>query len=135
MFHVINSSKMNNLNLFKNFQGHRKIFRTTRCFSRIKDIMSFDSKFKDNSWRSRMSGNLTSGESSLKKGSVTEGQLFISLFSIKPHFLLKLWEPGYDIFVLWFQPKTSNFSCLTNALAPPPIVLESCLMAQTDRPT
>ena len=47
---------------------------------------------------------------------------------------LTLWEPGYDIFVLWFQPKTSNFSCLTNALAPPPIALESCLMTQTDRP-
>jgi len=89
MFNVINSSKMNNLNLFKNSQGHRKIFRTTRCSSRIKD-MSFDSKFKDNSWHSRMSGNLTSGESSLKKGSVTEGQIFISLFSIKPHFLLRL---------------------------------------------
>jgi len=40
---------------------------------------------------------------------------------------MALWEPGYDIFVLWFRPKTSNFSCLTNALAPPPIAPESCL--------
>ena len=28
-----------------------------------------------------------------KKGSVAEGQLLISLFSIKPHFLLTLWHP------------------------------------------
>jgi len=30
--------------------------------------------------------------------------------------------------------KTAVFGCLTNALAPPPIVLESCSRAQTDRP-
>jgi len=30
--------------------------------------------------------------------------------------------------------KTAVFGCLTNALAPPPIALESCWMAQTDRP-
>ena len=47
---------------------------------------------------------------------------------------LTLWEPGYDIFVLWFQPKTAVFSCLTNALAPPSIALKSCLRAQPDRP-
>jgi len=35
-----------------------KYSRTTRCFSRIKDITSFDSKFKDSPWRSRTSGNL-----------------------------------------------------------------------------
>jgi len=29
-----------------------------------------------------------------KKGSVTKGQLLISLFSIKPHFLLTLWRPA-----------------------------------------
>ena len=38
----------------------------------------------------------------------------------------------------WFrrfsQEKTAVFGCLTNALAPPPIVLESCSRAQTDRP-
>jgi len=47
---------------------------------------------------------------------------------------LTLWEPGYDIFVLWFQPKTAVFGCLTNAQAPPSIALESCSRAQTDRP-
>jgi len=30
--------------------------------------------------------------------------------------------------------KTAVFGFLTNALAPPPIVLESCSTAQTDRP-
>jgi len=38
----------------------------------------------------------------------------------------------------WFwqfsQRKTAVFGCLTNALAPPPIVLQSCSTAQTDRP-
>jgi len=34
--------------------------RTTKSFSRIKEITSFDSKFEDNSWRSRASGNLRS---------------------------------------------------------------------------
>jgi len=44
------------------------------------------------------------------------------------------WLPAYDIFVLRFWPKkTAVFGCLTNALAPPPIALESCLMAQMDR--
>jgi len=33
-----------------------------------------------------------------------------------------------------FAKKTAVFGCLTNALAPPPIALESCLTAQTDRP-
>jgi len=47
---------------------------------------------------------------------------------------LTLWEPGYDIFVLWFQPQTAVFGCLTNALAPPSIALESCSRAQLDRP-
>jgi len=32
--------------------------RTKRCFSIIKDITRFDSKFKDSSWSSRTSGNL-----------------------------------------------------------------------------
>jgi len=30
--------------------------------------------------------------------------------------------------------KTAVFGCLTNALAPPLIALESCSRAQTDRP-
>ena len=33
-----------------------------------------------------------------------------------------------------FAKKTAVFGCLTNALAPPPIALESCSTAQTDRP-
>jgi len=32
------------------------------------------------------------------------------------------------------KKKTAVFGCLTNALASPPIVLESCSTAQTDRP-
>jgi len=30
--------------------------------------------------------------------------------------------------------KSAVFGCLTNAIAPPPIALESCSRAQTDRP-
>jgi len=33
-----------------------------------------------------------------------------------------------------FRKKTAVFGCLTNALAPPPIALESYSTAQTDRP-
>jgi len=33
-----------------------------------------------------------------------------------------------------FAKKSAVFSCLTNALAPPLIALESCSTAQTDRP-
>jgi len=33
-----------------------------------------------------------------------------------------------------FGPKTAVFGCLTNAIAPPPIALENCSRAQTDRP-
>jgi len=48
---------------------------------------------------------------------------------------LTRWLPAYDIFILRFQPKkTAVFGCLTNALAPPLIVLESCSTAQMDRP-
>ena len=50
----------------EHFKRYSRIFkdvgrysRTTRCFSRIKGITSFISKFKDNSWRSRTSGNLS----------------------------------------------------------------------------
>jgi len=32
-----------------------------------------------------------------------------------------------------FSLKPAVFSCLVNAIAPPPTELESCLMAQTDR--
>ena len=56
------------LQYYKNdqFENYSRIFkdaskysRTTRCFSRIKDKTGFDSKFKDNSWRSRTFGNLS----------------------------------------------------------------------------
>jgi len=33
-----------------------------------------------------------------------------------------------------FRKKTAVFGCLTNALAPLPIALESCSTPQTDRP-
>jgi len=33
-----------------------------------------------------------------------------------------------------FAKKTAVFGCLTNALAPLPIALESCSAVQTDRP-
>jgi len=33
-----------------------------------------------------------------------------------------------------FRKKTAVFGCLTNALSPLPIALESCSAAQTDRP-
>jgi len=33
-----------------------------------------------------------------------------------------------------FAKKTAVIGCLNNALAPPPIALESCSTAQTDRP-
>jgi len=56
------------------------------------------------------------------------------IFERQTAFILTLWEPGYDIFVLWFQPKTAVFGCLTNALAPLSIALESCSRAQPDRP-
>ena len=36
-----------------------KYSRTAKCFSRIKDITSFDSKFKESPWRSWTSGNLS----------------------------------------------------------------------------
>jgi len=30
-------------------------------------------------------------------------------------FLLTLWKPGYDIFVLWFRPKKQQFSVASPA--------------------
>jgi len=59
MLNVINSSKINNLNLFKNFQGRRKKFKDNKMFFKNLGHTRFDSKFKDNSWRSRTSGNLS----------------------------------------------------------------------------
>jgi len=45
--------------------------------------------------------------------------------------LTLLEPPGFDDFL---RKKTAVFCCLTNALAPLPIALESCSAAQTDRP-
>ena len=60
----------------------------------------------------------------IKRGAVW----FNSFKSLK---YLTLWERAYDIFVLRFRPtKQAVFGCLTTALAPPPIALESCLMSQ-----
>jgi len=45
--------------------------------------------------------------------------------------ILTLWHPlGFSD----FRKKTAVFGCLTNALAPQRIVLESCSTAQTDWP-
>jgi len=45
------------------------------------------------------------------------------------------YRAGLQYIRTWISAyKTAAFDCLTNALAPPPIVLESCSTAQTDRP-
>jgi len=49
-------------------------------------------------------------------------------------FKLTLWEPGYDICVLWNYLKSAVVSCLANAIAPLPIALEDCSHPQTDWP-
>ena len=59
MYNVINSSKMNSLKTIQEFSKTRKYSRPRNCFSRIKDITSFDSKFKDSPWCSRTSSNLS----------------------------------------------------------------------------
>jgi len=46
---------------------------------------------------------------------------------------LILWEPGYDNSYFDFDLKPAVVSCLTNALAPLPIALESCTRAQMNR--
>ena len=40
----------------------------------------------------------------------------------------------YIVLYLDFGLKPAVFGCLTNAIAPPPVALESCSRAQTDRP-
>jgi len=53
------------------------------------------------------------------------------LLSLNELFSLTLLEPpGFGD----LRKKAAVFGCLTNALAPPPIALESCSAAQTDRP-
>jgi len=39
-----------------------------------------------------------------------------------------------NILYLDFGPKPAVFGCFTNTIAPPPIALKSCSMAQTDWP-
>jgi len=41
---------------------------------------------------------------------------------------------GTRVVAAIFAKKTAVFGCLTNALAPPPIALESCSTAQMDQP-
>jgi len=48
-----------------------------------------------------------------------------------PNFLTLLEPPGFSNFR---KKKIAVFGCLTNALAPPPIALESCSAAKTDQP-
>jgi len=51
--------------------------------------------------------------------------------SMKRKYSLTLWRPlGFSD----FRKKTAVFGCLSNALAPLLIALESCSTAQTDRP-
>jgi len=57
MFNVIDSSKMNHFT--RTFKDAGKYSKTTKCFSWIKDITSFDSKSKESHWCSWTSGNLT----------------------------------------------------------------------------
>ena len=58
MFNAINSSLMKNfLNIQEFSWTPENILWTTKCFSRIKDKTRFNSKFKDNYWHSRTSGN------------------------------------------------------------------------------
>jgi len=63
-----------------------------------------------------------------------------SLTSLETFFdTMKAANTGINTLVSgWFwrfsQKNPAVFGCLTNALAPPPIALESCSMAQTDRP-
>jgi len=60
MFDIDNSTKMNILRIIQEFsRTPANIQGQQDLFSRIKDKAGFDSKFKDNSWRSRTFGNLS----------------------------------------------------------------------------
>jgi len=48
-------------------------------------------------------------------------------------FFLTVWEHVYKYIVPRFWPKNSSCGCLTNAIAPPLIALESCSRAQMDQ--
>jgi len=56
MFNGINSSIMNNFTIVHELSSTPE---NTKCFSRIKDTTSFDSKFKERPLRSKTSGKLT----------------------------------------------------------------------------
>jgi len=56
------------------------------------------------------------------------GMKLKNLFYFTQHF----YGSSTNISCLDFSLKPAVFGCLTNALAPPPIVLKSCSRAQTD---
>jgi len=60
-----------------------------------------------------------------KRGSIFPIEIFIKC--------LTLWKPGYNIFVPEIGLKPAVVCCLTNAIAPLLIALESCSGAQTDQ--
>jgi len=49
------------------------------------------------------------------------------------YFTQHFYSRSMNISYLDFSLKSAVFSCLTNAIAPPPIALESCSRAQTDQ--
>jgi len=54
---------------------------------------------------------------------------------VVPNFLMKRFLTPWRLGGFGdFRKKNAVFGCLTNALAPPPIALESCSTAQMDRP-
>jgi len=62
MFNVNNNSYFNNEqfhNCSRTFKDAENMQGRQNLFSRIKGIISFDSKFKESPWRSRTSGNLS----------------------------------------------------------------------------
>ena len=64
-----------------------KYSRTTRCFSKIKDITRFDSKFKDSPWRARTSGNLTHNTKKVGQAWPTAISLFTQKLSLALSFV------------------------------------------------
>jgi len=60
MFNVIKINNEQFHNCSRTLKDAWKYSRTTRCFSRIMDKTSFDSKLKVSPWRLRTSGNLMS---------------------------------------------------------------------------
>jgi len=58
MFNVINSSIVNNFTIIQKLSRTTENSQGQQNILRIKDITSFDSKFKESPWRSRTSDNL-----------------------------------------------------------------------------